>query len=54
MSKNAKGFVAAVVLALVAAAVVVAGFVTSRGAAATLGLIFLCGEEDHPTSAGIV
>jgi hypothetical protein len=39
VSKNAKGFVAAVVLGLVAAAVVVAGFLTARGAAATLGLI---------------
>lgn len=39
MSKNAKGFVAAVVFALVAAAFVVGGFLTSRGGAATLGLI---------------
>jgi hypothetical protein len=39
VSKSARGFVAAVVLGLVAAAVVVSGLVTSRGVAATLGFI---------------
>jgi hypothetical protein len=39
VSKNARGFVAAVVLGLVAAAVVVSSFVTARGVGATLGLI---------------